>query len=269
MKSLKNHLSVIVPLFILLFSYQFVITLEKTVNNYEKTLAGEYTIVAVAFSNLDEYEIKQQVKVVDTVSEISKDKYLEKLKSNLSNADILVLKATLPKFYSIKLKSLPTKSELSEIAEKLKKIKNVKKIETFQRTFGKFHQFLKLTKSISSVFTLFIFIISFLLIIKQMEIWTLQHKERMYIMGLFGAPFWMKSATLYKSVTIDSLIAAFLVGLLYYVFPKLDSFKFIVEEVGIKIAPFDMFNDSLMLILVSILISLFSVTTVILRQKKV
>ncbi len=267
MKSIKNHLSFIIPLFILLFSVQFSFMLDRGVKAYEGKLADEYSIVVVSSKPLDAGEMKQKIPQVASMVEIKKDKYLDKLKNDMSKADLVYLKATLPKFYSIKLATLPSKDMLEQITSSLKQLNNVQKVEMFQKTFNKFHQFLKLTKSASYIFTIFIFIIAFLLIIKQMEIWSLQHKQRMYIMGLFGAPYWMKSASLYKSVVIDAIVSAILVGVSFLLLPKFVDLAKLKENLGIDLQNFHFLGDTALLLLLSLVISLISVTTIILRQK--
>ncbi len=267
MKSIKNHLSFIIPLFILLFSIQFSYMLDNGVKAYEEKLAGEYAIVVVSKTPLDKVLIKQKFPQITAVEEIKKDRYIDRLKGDMSKADLVYLKATLPRFYSLKLTKLPEKEELQRIASALKQLKNVQKVETFKKTFNKFHQFLRLSKSASYIFTVFIFIISFLLIIKQMEIWSLQHRQRMYIMGLFGAPYWMKSASLYRSVIIDAIFSGILVGIVFLLLPDFVNFAKLKENLGIDLQNFDFLPDTAWLIMISLFISLISVTTIILRQK--
>jgi len=267
MKSIKNHISFIIPLFILLFSIQFSFMLDRGVKAYEGKLADEYSIVLVSTNPIDEGEIRQKIPQIASVNEIKKDRYIDKLKDDMSKADLVYLKATLPKFYSLKLSKLPNKDELQLLSTQLKKFPKVQKVEVFKKTFNKFHQFLKLSKSASYIFTIFIFIISFLLIIKQMEIWSLQHRQRMYIMGLFGAPYWMKSASLYKSVVIDAVISAILVGLIFTFLPNIVDLAKLNQNLGIDLQNFDFVGDTLLLVAISLVISIISVTTIILRQK--
>ncbi len=242
--------------------------LDRGVKAYEGKVANEYSIVVVLADPLDEIQLKQKIPEVSTLTEIKKDRYIDKLKDDMSKADLVYLKATLPKFYSLKLNKLPSKEELQAISQRLKTFPKVQKVEVFKKTFNKFHQFLKLSKSASYIFTIFIFIISFLLIIKQMEIWSLQHRQRMYIMGLFGAPYWMKSASLYKSVVIDALISAILVGIVFSFLPKLVDLDKLKTNLGIDLQNFSFAGDTFMLILLSLAISIISVTTIILRQKE-
>jgi len=267
MKSIKNHISFIIPLFILLFSIQFSFMLDRGVKAYEGKLADDYSIVVVSNKPLDEGEIRQKIPRIASLHEIKKDRYINKLKDDMSKADLVYLKATLPMFYSLKLTKLPNKDELQLLSKEIKKFHDVQKVEVFKKTFNKFHQFLRLSKSASYVFTIFIFVISFLLIIKQMEIWSLQHKQRMYIMGLFGAPYWMKSASLYKSVAVDSLISAILVGFVFASLPNFVDLAKLNKNLGIDLQNFHFVGDTFLLITISLIISIISVTTIILRQK--
>ena len=267
MKSIKNHISFIIPLFILLFSLQFSFMLDRGVKAYESKLAGEYSIVVVSENPIDEAQLKEKIPQISALQEIKKDRYIDKLRDDMSKADLVYLKATLPKFYSLKLTKLPNTEELKTLASKIKELPKIQKVETFKKTFNKFHQFLKLSKAASYIFTIFIFLIAFLLIIKQMEIWSLQHKQRMYIMGLFGAPYWMKSASLYKFVVIDAVVSAILVGILFYFLPNFVDFDKLNTSLGIDLQNFNFWSDTILLILISLAISIISVTTIIVRQK--
>jgi len=267
MKSLKNHLSFIIPLFVLLFAIQFSTMLERGIKKYEAHLTGEYTIVVVSKLPQDEKLVRKFIPQVKSLIEIEKQRYIEKLKSDITKADLVYLKANLPKFYTIKLTSLPDEKTLKKISAKLMKIKGITKVETFKKTFNKFHQFLKMSKMASMFFTIFIFLISLMLIIKQIQIWSLEHNRRMYIMGLFGAPFWMKSASLYKSVIIDALIAAVLVAIAFLLLPNIANLTAIKNDLGIDLSNFNFLGDLFKLVLIALLISVLSVTTIIVKQK--
>ena len=268
MQSLKNHLSFIIPLFILLFSIQFSTMLDRAVSQYESRLAGEYTIIAVSKMPMNAKQLQKIIPQVQQITEIPKERYISRLKKDISKSELVYLKANLPHFYSIKLQKLPDRDELAAITQKLKKLKGVQKVETFKKTFNKFHQFLRLSKTASFTFTLFIGIISILLIIKQMEIWTLQHSQRMYIMGLFGAPYWMKSASLYKEVIIDAIVAALLVGIVFLLIPDSANFATINQDLGIDLRNFHFLSDVGRLLLIGLGISIISVTVIILKNKQ-
>ncbi len=267
MKSLKNHISVIIPLFILLFSFEFVLTLERVVKNYQESLFNDYSIVIASIKELKVEDLQKEIPLVKKIEHLSTKSVIDKFKNDFSPANLALLRTSLPKFYSIKLKSLPDDKTLKEIENKLRSMPFITKVETFERSYTKIYMMLNFAKIISNIFTLFIFVTSILLIFKQMEIWTLQHQERMYIMGLFGSPFWTKSAVLYKLVFIDSIISAVLVGLIYYFVPKMEKFQEIMKSIGLSFGNYGFLDDMIILFGISIFITVFSVTLVILRQR--
>lgn len=263
MKSLKNHLSVIFPLFVLLFSLQFALMSDKIVKNFAKKLTNEYSIVVVAPKKIDEAVLASRVRGIKSIEEISSKKILDRLKGNISSKNISLLKVALPKFYSLKLKSFPDLKEIEDIKKKLLKTKMVTKVETFAKTHTKVYRVFVLLKSISFLFSAFILVVSVLLMFKQMRIWLLEHKERMEIMSLFGAPFWMKSAILYRLAIVDSFVSTFLVSLLYIILPKFEQVKEFTNSLNIKIPEFDIIKDSGILLGISLVFSLFIVSIVI------
>jgi len=269
MKSFKNHLSFLVPLFILLFSLQFSKMIDRGVKEYESKLTNEYTIVFVSQRAIKKGELIKSIPQITNIKEIDTEKYIKKLSSeNISKSDLVYLKSSLPHFYTLNLKKLPSSDELTLLKQKLLNINGITKVETYKKSFEKIHQFLLLTKSASYVFTIFIALISILLIIKQMEIWAYEHNNRMYIMGLFGAPYWLKSAPLYKLVIIDSIIASLMVSIVFLYLPYLANLAKIHQDMGIELRNFNFFTDTLFLLFVSISLSVIAVTITILKQDK-
>jgi len=268
MKSLKNHLSVIFPLFVLLFSLQFLFSTNKIVENYAKQLTKDYTIVVVAPKKLSQAIVQSRVNGIKSLEEISSKKILDRLKGNISSKNIALLKIALPKFYSIKLKSFPNISEIEVIKQKLLKTGLVSKVETFSKTHDKIYRMFELLKNTAFIFSIFIVIISVLLMFKQMKIWLLEHKERMSIMTLFGAPFWMKSAVLYKLVIVDSFVSTFFVSLSFIFLPQIEEIKLFSKNMDVVIPKFDLINDSFLLLGISLIFSLFIVSLVLRKMNK-
>lgn len=268
MKSLKNHLSVIFPLFVLLFSLQFSFLSDQIVKDYAKKLTEDYTIVVVAPKVLSQAVIQSRVSGIKSIQEISSKNILDRLKGNISSKNISLLKIALPKFYSIKLQSFPNMTEIERIKQKLLKSGLVSKVETFSKTHDKIYRMFESLKNTAFVFSVFIVIISVLLMFKQMRIWLLEHKERMSIMTLFGAPFWMKSAVLYRLVIADSFISTFLVGIVFAVLPSIDKINEFAKTMDVKIPQFDLIYDSVTLLGISLAFSLFIVSLVLKKMNK-
>ena len=269
MRSFKNHLSFLLPLFILLFSIQFATTLDRGLSKYELKLANDYSIVVVSKKKLTLQELQPLNQNIASLNEVDKEKYIQKLAANdISKSNLAYLKASLPSFYTIKLSSLPDKEILKELKNSLLQIPEITKVETYKKSYEKLHQFLILLSSAANIFTVFIFVITILLITKQMEIWTYEHKKRMYIMSLFGAPYWLKSAQLYKLVVIDSVIASLVVSATYLYIPFLINLSSIKNDLGVNLDNFSFISDSLTLLGFSIFISVIAVSITIFKDRK-
>lgn len=268
MKSLRNHISVIIPLFVLLFSFQFSILLDRMVKDYEKLLLDDYSIVIVSSVTVDKQRLKSRVSEIDKIEFMPTDKILKRFEKSMSKGSLKRLSKELPAFYSLKLKSLPDKGKLEAIKKRLLTVPSIKKVEIFAKRYESIYRFLSVSKTITGVFTFFIFLVAFLLILKQMKVWTLEHQERMYIMGLFGAPFWMKSAILYRLVIVDSILCALMTSGLFYLATESEEIVSAMDEIGFKMPEFYFIDDTLLLGGVSLFLSIMSVTFVILRQKR-
>ena len=67
-------------------------------------------------------------------------------------------------------------------------------------------------KSNFYIFGVLIGLIGFMLVMKQMLIWQLEHRDRMQIMALFGAPVWLRSGVLFRLAFVDAFLAVVLVS---------------------------------------------------------
>ena len=243
--------------------------IDRSVDEYKNKLTNEYSIVIVSQRVLSFNEIKKVISNLSSLNHIDKSKYIKKLSSeNISKENLIYLRDSLPEFYSIKLDTLPSPKELRLIKTKLLSINGVIKVEIYQKSFKKLYRFLLLSKGASLVFMVFIFLTSTLLIVKQMEIWTYEHQNRMYIMELFGAPYWLKSASLYKLVIIDSFIATMLVSITFLYMPYFADFSKVYSDIGINLTNFSFLKDTFILLFLSITLSVLAVSITILRQSR-
>ncbi len=268
MKSIKNHISLILPLFIMFFSFHIITILDRTLKEYEKELLKDYNIVIVASKELDLSSIVKESKDIGIIKTVDIDRVLDDLNMNLTDLNTTILKNSLPFFYTVKLTKFLSKEEVNRLKEKLSANKNIERVEEFKEAHDLIHKFLILTRAIIFIFTAFILLISFLLILKQIEIWIFEHSQRIGIMELFGAPFLMKSAILYRLMIIDSLLSIIGVSfLLQYLMDKKEIVDF-YNSLGLKIPLYNTFNDIFTLILFSIFLTLISVTYTLIRHKR-
>ena len=268
MKSLKNHISLIIPLFAILFALEFYFIVTKAIYYYEGKLSRDYSIIVVADKNLSIEEMRVYEPDIAQMQELDSSLIIKRLRSNGVDINYEELQNFLPRFYKIFLKSFPSSQKLIKLRNKLLKMEGVKRVETFTKVHEKIYHFLLFLKNISKFFLIIIFVTSIMLVFKQIEVWNLEHSERMYIMALFGAPLWMRTAMLIKLSVIDTLISSLLVYALYSYF--INSGYLIrllgVEQIGINAS--DLIKDAFWLFVLGLIISLFNVLIVSIRQPK-
>ena len=85
-------------------------------------------------------------------------------------------------------------------------------------------------------------------------------------MTLFGAPFWLKSAALFKIAVFDSVFAAILVIAFYAALPGLNLVN--TSEIGVDLPTTDLLADGAKLIGVSLILAAVSVILVMRRAKR-
>ncbi|EAB5281713.1 ABC transporter permease [Campylobacter upsaliensis] len=215
MKFFRTHLSLILPLLFMMFAFEFILFSNATLKHYEKIVNKDYNIIVTSSVSLDENTLKTKLNSFVSFELLDPKNLIERLKNDISDKNLKLLRDSLPKFYSIKLDYLPTQSELNEMENQLLSIKGISKVETFAKTHNKVYSLLVLMKFIFWFFLFIIILLSFILFLKQMRIWLYEHTQRVEIMCLFGAPFWFRSFMLYKVVIVDCLIA-FIILLVFF-----------------------------------------------------
>ncbi|CUU77179.1 cell division protein FtsX [Campylobacter hyointestinalis] len=267
MRSFKNHIGVIFPLVILLFGVEFSLMVNKIVQNYESAMGNDYNIIIVSQNELNATVLKDEINTFKEIIPLDTKSVLDRLKEDISAKNLSILGNALPKFYSLKLNSFPSSKYMKTIKDKLLKIEGVKKVETFSKTHDKIYKMLVLSKNVFECFIVITSLMGIALIFKQMKIWLYEHKRRVEIMTLFGAPYWLKSAMLYKLAIIDSMFATVLVIAIYAVLPNLDIVNSTIFGLGFDIPSLDLATDSAILFGASIIVSIVAVSLVMLKSR--
>ncbi|MGP1449549.1 MAG: cell division protein FtsX [Wolinella sp.] len=263
MNSLKHHLSLIIPLLALLFSLESIILLDRAIKRYEQNLGKSYSIIIASRSELSIDDVRLAVGDAEGLVRISTDGVLEKLKRDISSANLSILQDSLPKFYSLALSRFPDRARLRAIEASLKRLSGVERVESFAKSHDQLYQLLLLLKGGVVIFVTLIAVISLLLMSKQIELWRFEHSERMEIMGYFGAPSWMRNGLLFRLALIDSLIATlFISGGVFYI-SRDSSVLSLLGDVGLDASIFTLREDSLLLLASGVGISMLSVFVVI------
>jgi|SRR3989339_908889 cell division transport system permease protein len=268
MKSVKNHLSLVIALLSILFSMQVFFIVDRSIEAYKVNLASSYSVIAVSKKPLESSEIVKINKIISSVQELSPDSVIKRLSSDMKNTNVELLKLTLPKFYKLSLAYYPTSEEVKELRADLLANNSITKVEDFSHTHGTTYKLLLLFKNVVSLFTFVVLIVTVLLIFKELRIWQYKHNERMTIMGLFGAALWLRSAVLFRLAIVDALIASFLAfGIFFY----LSSYPWVLEQlgsIGINIVIFNPINDFLVILGVAISISIVLASLIVIGHKE-
>jgi cell division transport system permease protein len=217
MKSIKNHLALILPLFAILFAVEYLQIIDRVVKMYEDHLKTEYTIIVVTETSVLPGTIQQVSPLIDKVEFVDAEQVLMRIRQQISQESLEKLQSVMPLFYTITLRRYPDQKSLEELRKSLMALHGVKRVQMFEKVHHPLYTMLMFLKANVKVFALFFGVVGFLLILKQMYVWQLEHQERMQIMALFGAPVWLRSGVLFRFAVIDSLIAlAMIAGLVFY-----------------------------------------------------
>ncbi len=268
MKSIRNHFSLVVALVSILFSIQVFTIIERSISAYKENLASSYSIIVVSQLSIDEKTMKSFSSLVDEVSELNPDHVIQRLNTKIDPKNLELLKLTLPNFYKLKLTHFPTPTEVENLTNNLLNKKSITKVENFSHNHDSTFKLLLLFKDVIAVFSLSMFVVTILLIIKELKIWQFMHNERMSIMGLFGAPIWLSSAVLFRLAIVDAIIASILSFILFTYL----STSFWVEEqlsyIGIEIIFFDQVMDFAILSGVALFLSVLLALLIVIGHKE-
>ena len=268
MKSFKNHISLVIALVSILFSLQVFTIVDRSIDAYKENLAKNYSLVVVSQKTLQTHELLNKINELSAIETLSPDSIIKKLNTGISQKNMEFLKVTLPNFYKFRLKKYPTPSELEQIKSRLLKYPYITKVETFANTHDITYKLLLLFKNVISVLAVSILLVTLLLIFKELRIWQFKHNERMNIMGLFGAPTWMRSAVLFRLSTVDAFIAF---AISFIIFSYFSSSLWVSEQfanIGISVVIFDKMYDSLIMLGVALVVSILLASFIVLGHKE-
>jgi cell division transport system permease protein len=261
MKSIKDHISLILALFSILFAVQIFLVNDRALTAYEEKLSTTYSMIVVTSASIPENTFKGYSGNIEKVESLPTDAVVSKLGGDISAKNLELLKLSLPKFYRIHLKTFPSSSEIELLTKTIKANNLVTRVEDFSNNHDTIYKLLILFKQITQLFAAVILIVTILLIAKEMRIWQLQHSERMNIMGLFGAPVWLRSAVLFRLAITDAIIASIFSVLMFYTIAMSSWTADQLQTIGIEITVFDPLTDGSILLGIAVAISILLAST--------
>lgn len=267
MNLLRRHLALIIPLLALLFGLESIMLVNRAVAKHEHKLSDNYSIVIVSKNALSLDKIQSFIREAKELKAIDSDYMLSEFKKELTAESLEALQKELPFFYSLKLSVFPDETRLQKINTTLSKLNGVTKVESFSKSHSQVYKLLFIIKGSIIVFASLIAILSYILMVKQIEIWKFEHKDRMEIMAFLGAPAWMRNGILFRLAAIDSVIStiAIISGMAYLI--NYEKMQDVLRTLGVTSDIFRMTGDFVILLFVSILVSIVSVGFVIIKQE--
>ncbi|WP_456382335.1 hypothetical protein [Hydrogenimonas sp.] len=219
MTFVRNHLGLILPLFAILFAIEYMLLFDRILQDYESRLQEQYTIIVAGDKTVTPSRISHANGLIRSIEPVDAKSVLLRIRKEISKENLEKLKSVIPTFYTLKLRHYPDRERLEKLKKDLLSIPGVKRVQVFEKVHDRLYAMLLFLKTNFFVFGVLIGVIGFLLVMKQMVIWQLEHRERMQIMALFGAPVWLRSGVLFRLAFVDATIAIALVtsGMIYLV----------------------------------------------------
>ena len=264
----RNYLLFTIALFTLLISFQSVITFKRQFNDYQNQLSSSYAIVVIAKAPIRETEIRALFPYLKSIKPIDQQDIIKAIKENLGKEDLKELYEELPLFYRVYFKKLPTKVELLSIEQKLQKLPQVEKVEAFVSAQNKISALIEMIRDILGVFSSLFLVISIILITKQINLWRYMHENRMQVMAILGAKLWFRSKNLFLVAVISSIISTIFTSALFGFLATSQTINLKLQNIGLVPLRYNLFTDTLILLIISLLISLFSISFVILKSER-
>ena len=150
---------------------------------------------------------------------MNREDIAKEVTSGMQDAALAAIMKDLPFFYRVHLTSYMSLEDLKKIRSKLKGVDGILNVEIFGENYHSKHTIFRLVKMLLNIFIVMLFIVSIMLVVKQMQVWQLAHRNRMKIMEVFGAPMMLRSGILFKVAIIDAIIATIL-NIIIFIFIK-------------------------------------------------
>lgn len=268
MKSLKSHISLIIALFSILLTLQIFLSLDRVILAYESELGDNYAIVVVSDTNLSLADFARIDDGIKKADEISPAQMLQTLQRQMHNSRINLMELDLPHFYRLRLDHFATPEETRKLGRKLERASSINRVETFSQQHDTIYRLLRLFKWVITLLAGILLLVTMLLIIKEMRLWQFQHRDRMNIMALFGAPVWLRSAVLFRLAIVDAVIASILTASAFFAAQYYGWFDRVLALIDISVTLFDPLDDLPLLSGVAVSLSILLAAVIVTGHKE-
>jgi len=208
MKSIKNHLMFILPLLAILLGIESFMVFGRVTASYGENLKEAYTILVVTKKAMKPETFKALNVHISDVDPVEKASIVAQIAQGMSNASTEEIVKVLPHFYTLHLDRYLGNNDIETIKKRLMSHPDIRRVETFGQAHNANYNLYMLIRASLWTFVGFMVFTSLFLVVKQMEIWQLEHRERMQVMEILGASSMLRSGVLFRIALTDALIAA-------------------------------------------------------------
>ncbi len=207
MKSIKNHIMFILPLLAILLGIESFLVFNRVTASYGDNLKESYSILAVAKKEMGIDDFRSINRHISTVEKVEKTPIVKQVAKGIPNISTDEIIKALPQFYTLHLDRYLGNRDIEKIKKSLLSHDNITRVETFGQAHNANYNLYMMIKVALWTFVGFIVFTSLFLVVKQMEIWQLEHRERMQVMEILGASAMLRSGVLFRIALTDAVIA--------------------------------------------------------------
>ncbi len=208
MKSIRNHIMFILPLLAILLGIESFMVFERVTSSYGKNLRESYTILVVSENTMNLPDFQKIAPHISAAEAVEKSAIVEQIARGMSNTSTDEIVKALPYFYTLHLDRYLNNADIATIKKALIAHPGIRRVETFGQAHNANYNLYMLIKVALWTFVGFMVLTSLFLVVKQMEIWQLEHRERMRVMEILGASGMLRSGVLFRIALTDAVIAA-------------------------------------------------------------
>ncbi len=210
MKSIKNHVLFILPLLAILLGIESFMVFGRVTASFGEDLRQDYTILVVSDQEMTSEDFRAIHPRISRAEPLRKTAIVEQVAQGIPNTTTDEIIKALPQFYTLHLDRYLDAGQIERIRSVLRSHPGIRRVETFGRAHNANYNLYMLIKTTLWVFVGFMVLTSLFLVLKQMEIWQLEHRERMQVMEILGASAMLRSGVLFRIALIDALVATLL-----------------------------------------------------------
>jgi cell division transport system permease protein len=259
----------ILPLLAILLGVESFMVFGRVTDSYSENLKEDYTILIMTKQEMKPEVIRAISPRISRIVPVKKEAIVSQIAQGMSITSTQDIVNALPYFYTLNLDRYLGSTEIEKIKKSLMDHPEISRVETFGQAHNANYNLYTLIRAALWTFVGFMVFTSLFLVLKQMEIWQLEHRERMQVMEILGASSMLRSGVLFRIALTDALIATMItIGIFAFL-----RYAWVVRsQIDLLVRKQDLlfeYKDIAILVGIALLIVLVSVVLVSSRVKEI